>query len=37
MNELAKEWDAIALTEGEDIVKEALKIILPEFEDLTFR
>lgn len=36
MNELAKEWDAIALTEGEDIAKKALKIILPEFEDLTF-
>ena len=36
MDELAKEWDAIALTEGEDIVKDALRIILPEVEDLTF-
>ena len=36
MNELAKEWDAIALTDGEDIVKDALRIILPEFENLTF-
>ncbi len=36
MDELAREWDAISLTEGEDIVKEALQIVLPEFEDLTF-
>lgn len=36
MDELAKEWDSIALTEGEEIVKTALKIILPEFERLTF-
>ncbi|VAW46247.1 hypothetical protein MNBD_GAMMA04-290 [hydrothermal vent metagenome] len=36
MNELAKEWDAISLTDGEDIVKKALRIVLPEFEDLTF-
>lgn len=36
MDELAAEWDAISLTEGEDIVKEALQIVLPEFEDLTF-
>ncbi|MCK5720642.1 MAG: AAA family ATPase [Thiomargarita sp.] len=36
MNELAKEWDAIALTDGENIVKDALRIILPDFENLTF-
>lgn len=36
MNELAKEWDSIVLTEGEEIVKDALRIILPEFEDLRF-
>lgn len=36
MNDLAKEWDVIALTEGEVIVKNALRIILPEVEDLTF-
>lgn len=36
MDELAREWDAISLTDGEDIVKEALRIILPEFENLTF-
>lgn len=36
MDELAKEWDAISLTNGEDIVKEALHIVLPEFEALTF-
>lgn len=36
MDELAKEWDSIALTDGEEIVKEALRIVLPEFENLTF-
>ncbi|MCF7969692.1 MAG: AAA family ATPase [Methylococcaceae bacterium] len=36
MDELAKEWDAISLTEGEEIVKQALRIVLPEFEDLSF-
>jgi predicted ATPase len=36
MNNLAKDWDAIALTEGETIVRNALQIILPEFESLTF-
>ncbi|MFK5969824.1 MAG: AAA family ATPase [Candidatus Marithrix sp.] len=36
VNELAREWDAIVLTDGEDIVKNALRIILPEFENLTF-
>jgi AAA15 family ATPase/GTPase len=36
MNELSIEWDSISLTEGEGIVKEALKIVLPEFENLAF-
>ena len=36
MDELAKEWDSIALTAGEEIVLNALRIILPEVEDLTF-
>ena len=36
MDELGKEWDAIALTEGEKIVTEALRIIMPEIDGLTF-
>ncbi|WP_262965892.1 AAA family ATPase [Methylobacter psychrophilus] len=36
MNELANDWDSIALTEAEETVKEAMKIILPEFVNLTF-
>jgi len=36
MNNLAKEWDAIVLTEAEETVKAAMKIILPEFDNLTF-
>jgi len=36
MDDLAKEWDAIALTDAEKIVKEAMQIILPDFENLTF-
>ena len=36
MNELASDWDSIALTEAEETVKDAMKIILPEFENLTF-
>ena len=36
MNELANEWDSIALTEAEETVKEAMRIILPDFENLTF-
>ncbi|MBE8233560.1 MAG: AAA family ATPase, partial [Endozoicomonadaceae bacterium] len=36
MDELAKEWDSIALTDGEVIVKKALQIVLPEFESLIF-
>lgn len=36
MNELANDWDGIALTEAEDTVKAAMQIILPEFENLIF-
>lgn len=36
MNELANDWDSIALTEAEESIKEAMKIILPEFENLIF-
>lgn len=36
MNELASNWDNIALTEAEETVKDAMKIILPEFESLIF-
>ncbi|WP_338415203.1 ATP-binding protein [uncultured Sphaerotilus sp.] len=36
MDELAGEWDRIVFTEHEDIVRRALKIITPEFENLTF-
>lgn len=35
-NELANNWDSIALTDEEETVKQAMKIILPEFEDITF-
>jgi ABC-type transport system involved in cytochrome c biogenesis ATPase subunit len=36
MDELADGWDRIVFTEHEDIVRRALKIITPEFENLTF-
>lgn len=36
MHELAKDWDAIALTEAEEMIKAAMQIILPEFESLIF-
>lgn len=35
-DELSDEWDKIALTEHEGVVKQALRIIAPEFENLTF-
>lgn len=35
-NELANDWDSIALTELENTVKDAMKIVLPEFENITF-
>lgn len=36
IDDLADEWDKITLTEHEEIVKQALRIITPEFESLTF-
>ena len=36
IDELAKEWDNIVGTEHEEIVKQALRIILPEFENIYF-
>ena len=35
-DELADEWDKIVLTEYEEVVKQAMRIIAPEFENLTF-
>lgn len=35
-DDLADEWDKIALTEHEEVVKRAIRIIAPEFENLTF-
>jgi predicted ATPase len=35
-DELADEWDKIVLTDHEEIVKQALRIVAPEFENLTF-
>ncbi len=36
IDELADEWDRIALTDDQEVIKEALRIITPEFEGLTF-
>ena len=36
IDELAKEWDNIVGTEHEEIVKQALRIILPEFQNIYF-
>lgn len=36
MDELADAWDAVALTDQEEVVKRALRIIAPEFESLVF-
>lgn len=36
VDELANEWDNIALTDGQKTVTEALRIIAPEFEGITF-
>lgn len=36
VDELADEWDKIALTEHADVVKQAMRIIAPEFENLNF-
>jgi len=35
-DELAIEWDKIALTEHENVVKQAMRIIAPSFENLAF-
>jgi predicted ATPase len=35
-DELADEWDKIVLTDYAEVVKQAMRIISPEFEDLTF-
>ncbi len=36
LDELADEWDKIALTNHQDTVKSALKLIAPDFLDITF-
>ena len=36
VDDLADEWDKIVFTEHEDVVRDALRIITPEFEKLTF-
>lgn len=36
LDELADEWDKIVFTEHEEIVRQAMRIIAPEFENLTF-
>jgi AAA15 family ATPase/GTPase len=36
VDDLADEWDKIVLTEYEEVVRQALRIITPEFENLTF-
>jgi AAA15 family ATPase/GTPase len=35
-DELADEWDKIGLTPAEDVIKRALQIISPDFEDIRF-
>ena len=36
IDDLADEWDEIVFTEHEEVVRDALRIITPEFENLTF-
>jgi len=36
VDDLADEWDIIVFTEHEEVVRDALRIITPEFENLTF-
>ncbi len=36
VDDLADEWDKIVFTEHEEVVRDALRIITPEFENLTF-
>lgn len=35
-DELSNEWDKIVFTEHEEVVRQAMRIIAPEFENLTF-
>jgi AAA15 family ATPase/GTPase len=35
-NDLAREWDQVVLSEHEEIIKQAMQIVLPEFEKLAF-
>jgi AAA15 family ATPase/GTPase len=36
IDELADGWDKVVFTEHEDVIRQALRIITPEFENLTF-
>lgn len=36
VNDLANEWDDVVFTDYEDVVIQALKIVSPEFENITF-
>lgn len=36
VDELAREWDKIVFTEHEEVIKQAMRIILPEFQNLAF-
>ena len=36
IDDLADEWDKVVFTEHEEVVRDALRIITPEFENLTF-
>ena len=36
VDDMADEWDKIVFTEHEEVVRDALRIITPEFENLTF-
>lgn len=36
VNELADEWDRIALTDSQEVVKKALQLIAPDFIDISF-
>jgi Predicted ATPases len=36
VNDLANEWDNVVFTDYEDVVIQALKIVSPEFENITF-
>lgn len=36
MDDMANEWDNIALTDGQEVVKSALQLITPDFMDISF-